>query len=280
MRLQVIHHYTKSKELTLTANQVISDQSDVQLIRVVNDANLDLSRSIVSDKFTVHKFGENAAVSATGDDIYGAGGTYPFPTAALALRIKAGGDAADDSTGAGARKVVVEGLDANFEPITSEITTNGASVSSATTELYMRLNRAYVTDCGTYGAANTGEIIIENTSGVTLGDIIAEVGQTESSIYTVRAGYTAYITKMEVEVDSSKTATISMYRRDNADDVSAPFTARRLITKFSGVSGQRTLKFESFIEIPEKTDLWFYGIKDSAGTTPVDVNFDLIIAKN
>jgi len=69
-RLQTIFHKYKSKNLTATTSQRISDQNDVELIRVVNDPILDLARSVYTDKYTVHKFGRNPSVAnSTWEDL-------------------------------------------------------------------------------------------------------------------------------------------------------------------------------------------------------------------
>lgn len=87
------------------------------------------------------------------------------------MRIKAGGNAADTAAGAGAREVTLIGLDASGNVVTEAIATNGISASSATTNSFIRLYRAYVSASGTYATAaagsHTAAIVIENSAGGT-----------------------------------------------------------------------------------------------------------------
>lgn len=59
------------------------------------------------------KFGDNPAVGTTYEIIESGGGVYPWPTSAQPVRIRAGGNAADTAGGAGARSILVTGLDEN-----------------------------------------------------------------------------------------------------------------------------------------------------------------------
>ena len=100
LRLQVMYHRESLAFLMSSGSQQISDTNDVQLVRVVNDAIFDMSRGRYADRKSYHRFGVNDSVgTASFEDVWGNGGTYPFPTTAETLRIKSGGNAADDSDG-------------------------------------------------------------------------------------------------------------------------------------------------------------------------------------
>lgn len=232
---------------------------------------------------TVRKFGRNDAVgTGSYEDIWTVGGDYNFLTAASAVQIAAGGNAADDAAGAGARSVTVVGLDENWAEATETITTAGASASSATTTTFIRVYRAYVANVGTYGGNNTGDITIETTGSTTVCQIDADLGQTQMAIYTVPAGKTAYLPRLHVGIAQSanKEASIRVWRRENADDVSAPFSGgKRLVYAFDEVSEFLTLDHLAFISFPEKTDIWASAIGTGGGTL-VDVQFDLYVVDN
>ena len=95
----------------------------------------------------------------------------PQAGSATALRIKAGGNAADDAAGAGARSVRLTGLSATGAVVSETLATAGASASAATTQTFIRLFDAEVIDSGTYGTqsvgSHVGDIVIENASGGT-----------------------------------------------------------------------------------------------------------------
>ncbi len=214
----------------------------------------------------VVKFGRNAAVGATQEDIWETGGTYTgFLTAASAVRIRAGGNAADDAAGAGARSIEVEGLDQNWNVAKETITTAGASASTATTTTFIRVYRVCVVDVGTYTGTNTGTISVETTGGALMATVEAGLGQTQMAIYTVPAGKTAYVASLSIYVDSNKTAQVYLWQRQNADDVSAPFTGKRIWRPFDGVSGPVDGPVAFPYVFPAKTDIWASGIGPSGG---------------
>lgn len=277
-RLQTIYHKHKNKHLTTTNNETISDFNDVELIRVSNNTSLDLARGLYSGQKFIHKFGENLTVGTTDEDIWSNGGTYTWITSAETVRVKAGGNAADDSAGNNARKIMVEGLDSNFNEISEEITLAGASASSSTTATFIRVFRAYVTETGSYTAFNAGDIVIESTtSNDVLAIILANTGQTQMTQYTIPAGKTAFLQK--IYVNASAKSDIFMSKRPNADTVSAPFSGRRLVQRFNGVTGPSKLDIDLTIKFTEKTDIWFTGKADT-GTSAIDIAYDLVLVDN
>lgn len=279
-RLQTIYHTSKNKPLTSTKKEIVSDQNDVLLTRDISDHKLDLKRGLLGDQSVVHKFGENPLVGTSWEDVWENGGTYPFQLVPIAIRVKSGGNVADiDTTGTGARKIIVEGLDGSFNEISDTIALNGTSVSLATSNTYMRIQRAYVSECGTYGGTNTGAIEIETTGGVVLAHINPTIGQTEMSQFTVPAGKTAYLTRLKCTVASTKACDVEMFQRAGANVVSAPFTSKRIIHEFLAVDGNDDIIFDSYIKFTEYTDLWL-AAKAVSGTSGVSVNYDLIISDN
>lgn len=265
--------------LTSSMNQSLSIGDEVRLMRPTNKVASDVALGFFADRFSLVKFGANPDVGTGAyEDIWGNGGTYPWPTAAETVRVKAGGNAADDSGGAGAQKVMVDGLDENWDIATEEITLAGSSASSATTTTFIRINRMWVTDVGTYGVANTGVIVLENTSSNdVLAHMAAGVGQTQQAIYTVPADYKAIVSRISTSVASTKPATVRMFRRENADDVTTPFTGKRLqhINQAAELNIDENLDGAFFV-FPEKTDIWFDALASAVGgATTVEVDFDL-----
>ena len=228
------------------------------------------------------KFGHNPAVSTSAEviSILSTASYAGFLTAATTVRIKAGGDGNDTAAGSGAQAIVVEGLDDNFDVASEAIATAGASASSATTASFRRVHRAYVTNVGTYHGSNVAAITIENSGGGTdLVQIGAAIGQTEIAVDTVPAGYTDYLSLLQVDADSSKAVTVSLYQCQDADDVSTPFTGKRLIIRLSGVTGHVECPFTKYVVLPEKTDVWAEGIV-AATSAEVTVGFSSIRIAN
>jgi len=195
------------------------------------DKDLLISNGNVKKMKSFLRFGHNPAVGAVEEDLWFAGGVYPFPSTAEYLRVAAGGDAADTIGGLGAQSVVVIYLDSFWVEQMDTLTLAGSLISvDSTSSKAWRMIRAYVLEVGAYGASNTGLITIQNAaSGQTLGDIEATTGQTQISIFTVEAGWTAYLRAVEIVSGRGNGSDVVMYQRKDADDVVAPFTGKRIV---------------------------------------------------
>jgi hypothetical protein len=229
-------------------------------------------------EYSVHKFGANPDVagSSTTEDV-SFEGSISWLTAATTVRIKAGDVADVDSTGAGARTVVVEGLDSNWEVATETLACNGDSAGSAGSVSFIRVYRAYVETAGTVGGNNTDDVVVENSSGGTdLITIGAGRGQTETTGFTVPAGKEAYLKRVSAAVAATKPCDMAMWQRQNADDVTVPVSAKRLVHSYPELDGSAQDDFIACPVFPAKTDLWWTA---TTGTSAAGVKaeYDLII---
>lgn len=227
----------------------------------------------------VHKFGRNGSVpDGTWEFVNRLGFTdWPLP-AATTVRIKAGGDVADTAAGAGAREVTVQGIDDSFNEASEAIATAGAGASAATSTSFWRIHRAWVSAIGTYGAANTGAVTIENSGGGT--DLIeiggAGKGQTQFAAWTVPIAKTAYLLGMHIQVDTNKSANVRAYTRADIDDTVAPMKSKRLKLFFAVKGDMRYVPEGPELIIPAKSDFWVEASGDGAACA-VTVNFELLV---
>jgi len=266
---------TATRTLRIDRQGRTFEDEDAKLIPVVSvdpalEDGLLIAVGSVPGASVVHKFGRNDTVitTGTGADIWSPGGDYTgWIQTAVAVRIKAGGDAADDAAGAGAQSVLISGLDQDWAPATDVVATAGASASLPTTTTFIRVNRCYVVDVGTYGAgvgSNVGDIVIETTGGVVMAQIDALSAQTEMAIWAVPAGVTAYLSSFHVHVGGgSKTTTVSVFARENADVTSSPFGATRLRERFVELAGYVPISYPSPPRFTEKSDVWVRGLSQT-----------------
>lgn len=247
-----------------------------------NPANL--TAGDVEGWSVVHKFGHNQAVGTTYAPItYGS--LYPTPqvSAATALRVKAG-NAADTADGAGARKVMLYGIDETGAEVSEELTTAGASASSPTSATFLRLFRAFVSESGTYASASAGShaaaITIENAAGTEDWATIAlegfPRGQSYIGAYTVPLGKTAYLMSAHASTDSTKVTDLILFFRPNILQTSAPYSAMRAQRDVHvGPRGFADILLDAPMgPYAALTDIGFMGKVDS-GTAEVDVNFEI-----
>jgi len=244
------------------------------------DFLIEVAKGNVAGHALVHKFGRNDSIP---NGSFAHVSLTPFATAdfrqsAATMRVKAGGNAADSAAGAGAREVTIQGIDSTFAEITEAVATAGASASSATTASFWRVHRAWVSASGTYGAANTAAVVIEDSGGaadmITIG--VGE-GQTQYAGWTVPLAKTAYLLSVTVTVDASKPADFRMFTRENIDDISAPLSAPRIKLYWDGLTAPLHFSPKSpGSAIAAKSDIWFEA-QGGAGGGEVSVDFELLI---
>lgn len=155
---------------------------------------------------SVFNFGFNPDVDSALETIWDQGGLYVYPTSAIQMKVSST-SANDTSAGTGARTVVVSGLDENYNEAEETVTLNGQT-EVLTTTTFIRVFRASVTTAGSGGTA-AGNIYI-GTGTVTAGvpaTVYAKItlgeNQTLMALWTVPAGYTAYILKGSLSVGTA-----------------------------------------------------------------------------
>lgn len=234
----------------------------------------------------IHKFGHNDAVSTTYVPVC-VGGIYRTPlfNAATTLRIKAGGDANDAAGGTGARLIEMQGLDSNGNYVSEDVATAGASASSVTTNSFVRLFRAFVKESGTYATSASGShaanIVIEDGAGTEDWATIKLNGfpeaQTGIAAYTVPAGKVAFIKQIYISVATTKVGSILLFQRTNANQLSAPFDAMRMLMEFHNIQNDSHFDPEMPLgPFAEYTDLGLMG-RLASGTGEIDADFELLL---
>jgi hypothetical protein len=237
----------------------------------------------------VNKFGRvlNYGTSIVDANDLGTPAVYSWPTSAV--QIEAISSSADDvaTTGTGARTIVVEGLGESWEEVSETINMAGLSASTATTQKFIRIHRAYVATCGTYGSTTAGphigNITIRTASAgathIYLNAATAPVGQSLVARYTIPAGKTGYLIHANFTAAGNKQSDFYLWRRFNADTTAAPYGIKRIIETFNGITSYLDRDWHIPIRLPEKTDVW--GSVIGAGTlSNASVSFDILMCDN
>jgi len=159
---------------------------------------LQVARGQIQGHRNVTVFGFNGDVDTTQVTVWPLPSLITFPAAALQMTVSST-NANDTAAGTGARTVVVQGVDANYNEVTETVTLNGQTAVTMSASL-LRVNYAYVATAGS-GNSAAGDIYI-GTGTVTAGvpattyDIIKfDYNVTTTGSYTVPAGYTAYVSQ-------------------------------------------------------------------------------------
>ena len=247
------------------------------------DFLIEVQKGNVKGHSLVHKFGRNDAVPNNSWEFINLLRFTAWPLSSFtAVRVKAGGDAADIAGGLGAQEVTVQGILASTLKEGSEaIATNGINASTATTKLFRRVHRAGVSKVGTYGAANTAAITIENSAGGTdLIKIDVEEGQTQFTAFTIPDGHTGYMLSAFVTIDAGKAADIRWYFRKDIVNTTAPMESQRLQNFWDGVIGAVPFKPRSpGGGLPGLTDIWFEA-RGGGAISQVSCDFELLMVED
>jgi hypothetical protein len=159
---------------------------------------LQVSRGQIQGHRNVTVFGFNPDVDSTQVSVWPLPSLISFPASALQMTVSSS-SANDTSAGTGARTIVVQGLDANYNEVSETVTMNGQTAVTMTNAL-LRVNYVYVATAGS-GNSAAGDIYVGTgtvTAGVpaTVYDVIKfDYNNTTTGSYTVPAGYTAYLSQ-------------------------------------------------------------------------------------
>lgn len=170
------------------------------------------------------------------------------------------------STSDADKKVIIYGLDADYNEIVDEVVLAAAS-GNVTTKSFIRIHSARMNGTST----NVGAITITK-GGTTVARILAGVGNTLMAIYTVPAGYTAYLTQGVMTIQNGGDATGTFYYRVPGD--------RFIIGhRFEVASSEYHYAFTCPFAVPAKSDL---DVRASVRTNNsiVTAAFDLILIQN
>lgn len=158
--------------------------------------NMALAMRRIDGADHVLKFGLNPAVGTSYEDIWYTGGTETLLSSAETVHLVSS-SAADDVGSTGLTKIVIQGLDNNYWPISEEIEMNGTATVTST-KSFLRLYRAYGSAAGS-GGTNAGTITMTaSSSGTTFATIAPLVNQTQKTQFTIPTGMCGFLTGISI----------------------------------------------------------------------------------
>jgi hypothetical protein len=208
----------------------------------------------------INKFGYLSAATTTFATIWDGTSPYPYATSPLVATVVSSAPASDDGG-----IVEIQGLDQNFD-LQTEILTIGGAPSTVT---FLRIFRATVIT-STTGTTNVGNVNV-NINGSTLAIIKAAAGQTLMAIYTIPAGKTGYLIKIQGSIEKQKEVTFRIMAR--------PFgSSFNNKGQFGSFGSPVTYDYPVPLKFTEKTDV---EIQVKAGaSTGAGAIFDMILKDN
>lgn len=227
---------------------------------------LQVSRGLIDGHKRVFKFGYNGDIDDSEETIWDVGGLYAYPASAVTMTATSSSGATDEDV-----EVTIQGLDASYNEL-SETVTLDASGTATTTGSFLRVYRAFVSS----GTVSAGNITIAN-GGTTYAYVSVADQQTLMALWTVPAGYTAYLFQIDTTaftIQNNKVATIRMLTRE----LNGVFRTQNKFDLFEGSYHQDITCPQP---IPEKTDIEFRAIADSSNADlRVAATFDIVYIEN
>lgn len=188
--------------------------------------------------------------------------------------------AGGQDAGAGAKSVNVIGIGADGVVLEESLVLNGASVGDASISTFLRILEAYVVYTGTYGAANTAEIVIESSGGTALTTIPAGKGRsadayTAFGLVGVRAQF-GFLRGLQFTVAGGDEVDIIGYSRESFTEFSGDgMRAKQQWGFWPAVTG--SVHIPMCMAFDPAVDIWFeaYNPGGSASSVSVVADFDI-----
>jgi len=207
-------------------NQLIKETYDSDGFQYISDTHWGVATGAITGYSVVHKFGHAENIDTADNDVIVWDGptvsdNYKLTPAQLFSSTTADIDSISSDNAGDTVDITIQGLDGTYALVTQTATLNGQTRVALDTPL-MRVFRAY-NDSGT---ALAGDVYIYVNGAVTGGipdtdaDVkaIVQAGQEQTlmAIYTVPAGYTAYMSVLYMSITSrvASNATLSQFRRE------------------------------------------------------------------
>lgn len=238
---------------------------------------LQVSRGQIQGHRNVTVFGFNPDVDNTQVSVWPLPSLITFPASAIRMTVSST-SANDTSNGTGARTIVVQGLDADYNEVTETVTLSGQTPVTMTAFL-LRVNYAYVATAGS-GNGAAGDIYV-GTGTVTAGvpattyDIIKfDYNVTTTGSYTIPAGYTGYVSQglFSTGQAGGSNAVQGRLLSRGTDNI------RRTAAITTINNGVANYVFEYPLAIPEKTTLEATAVGSSTNNA-VSSMFILVLIK-
>lgn len=261
----------------------MAEKSSISRVGKTEPFELQVARGQISYHKTQFKFGFNPDIDNSLETIWAQGGLYTYLSSASTLYISSS-SGFDDLGSTGATSAKVSGLDANYNEISVTVDLDGQTgVQLGDASNWIRVNRIQVMSAGS-GGANAGVLYVGTeatpSSGVptnkyatvAIGD-----NQTLMALWTVPAGYTAYLTQLDVTVateQNNKFTTISTLAR--------PFGGVfNVVDRFVKSESSHHQGYSFPLKFTEKTDIEVRGIASSSNADcAVSAAMDFIYIEN
>ena len=220
----------------------------------------DIAKGNIWNESPVNIFGINRAVGVSYETIWDDSGSYVYPSSALIMTVVS--TSASDTM-----DVLIDGLDSNYNVLQETVTLAG-TVAVNTTSAFFRINSLVI-----LGGENIGGISATN-GGTQYAFIGPLLGVSQSSVYTVPAGHSFYLFRIDVN-SATTNGQKFLYIRNVVTTNGRTIRSSEATFSTSQVSYDRQVPFK----IVEKSDFSFEA-KSSASTNEIAIFLEGILVRD
>ena len=233
--------------------------------------DLQVARGQIMGHSTVNIYGVQAAVATSYIPVWENASAYTYPAAAAVMNLVSTVNTGADKTGT---SVLIQGLDSAYAVISETLTLNGTTVVP-TVKSYLRINNISVSAV-TSSTMPTGVITLKDlTNTTTYAQIAAGLGRSQMSIYTVPAGFTLYLSRIDAYTSlNGSSAAYASYRNYSTSSTGVVSLSQQ--APFSNIYHAQRVMPRPFTE---KTDIQLQAIA-STGTAVVSIAAEGYLIQN
>ncbi len=234
-----------------------------------------LSRGLIKNTLVLRSFSRSPVTAvATINDLWPVTGELVHQIAASPIDIVSA-SANDTAAGSGARTLLVEGLDANFDQISETIALDGLTPVQ-TVNSYIRHHLTSISTSGVYAQTETpshaGDITLSYSGTADPAGIITDFEGfsnfgTFGSHRTVPRGFIGFLRSLNINTDQNFPSTVAILTRPNANIVTAPFNGGGTIGIIESLQGTANFNLPTPFPVNEFTDIWIAHRPNSNMTT-------------
>jgi hypothetical protein len=222
-----------------------------------------VAQGLVPNVTNVNIYGSQSSVGSTFIPVWENAAAYVFPASAQQMRLYSS-SASDTNV-----SVTIQGLDASYNQVTEVLVLTNGTTGVLTTNSFFRINNLSVTRTSSVNPVGI-LYLAKSDKTVTYGQINVGIGRSQATIYTVPAGYTFYLQRVQGYTTAGNTKT-TYYRSYTLSPTG--IASAVLVTPFI-----TDYKVERIVARPylEKTDILFQASSDATSFVCLQVEGYLI----
>ena len=233
--------------------------------------DLQVARGQITGHSTINIYGFQVSVTTANIPIWEVAGAYTYPAVATTMNLVSTVNTGGDLSGT---RILIQGLDSTYTSISETLALTGTT-AVVTTKSYLRIQSISIASV-TGGVNPTGVITLKDlTNTTTYAQINPSIGRSQMSIYTVPAGFTFYLSRIDAYTSANGSSADWVQYRNVQTSPTGVVTLTQQAPFVNNYNAQRVMPRP----FTEKTDIQLQA-KTSANTYAVSIAAEGYLVKN